>query len=395
MAYANESRTASLPRQEGIDILETIYGFQAWSIEFPRNGYADDIPSLLAFDGLILVPNLKDRRLEAFDIAAVNGSPHPKWSVGFSEPPTYASTPVYYGLHLFYAVRGAIRRVSVLDGKVEEIQMNNITPSHIVPVPGCAPLLFYYNANGRLIPFMLVVLQNDLLFYNLESRKAFCQSRSIFPNEDVPRSPVFCENYIILTSKGGTIFSFDLNQKPLRSKLISARGFLFSAPVAINGKIYFETVEQKTGLRSIKCYEKETGQLSSIPLGNSNNNCIDNLEGYQSVLIRSPLTNGSQLFLSDQFGKIMYVYTDGILESHNLTSKSRGRFVPHRSIVVNDQIYSASRWGLTVFSVRSGESRPISLARGGFSNPSPIAPPIRYGDKLFVLCEDRLVCMSL
>ena len=35
-----------------------------------------------------------------------------------------------------------------------------------------------------------------------------------------------------------------------------------------------------------------------------------------------------------------------------------------------------------------------SLAMGLPTAPSPITRPIRYGDKLFILCKDRLLCMD-
>ena len=69
--------------------------------------------------------------------------------------------------------------------------------------------------------------------------------------------------------------------------------------------------------------------------------------------------------------------------------------IPHQSIVVNNRIYSAHSYGLTILAtwIRTGMlTRHRSLAMGQSTNPAPVARPIRYGDKLFILCEDRLLC---
>ena len=62
-------------------------------------------------------------------------------------------------------------------------------------------------------------------------------------------------------------------------------------------------------------------------------------------------------------------------------------------IVVNNRIYSAHSYGLTILPLgQNNAGRHHSLAMGQPTNPRPVARPIRYGDKLFVLCKDRLIC---
>ena len=123
----------------------------------------------------------------------------------------------------------------------------------------------------------------------------------------------------------------------------------------------------------------------------------DDLDRRLSFYIHPTLTDGERLFVADRYGRPFYKYQDdqNILGKLNTEGNQQHVFVPHRSVVVNNRIYSAHETGLSVFSQDQFKaSSPRSLAMGWTNNPLPIAPPIRYGNKLFVLCNDRLVCLD-
>lgn len=393
MAYANEERTSSL-ELKAADGLDARFGFNNWSIKLGDGGkFYGDIPSLLAVDGLIIYPNLFANRLEIRDIVTT-AEGTPKWSIPFNQPLSCSSTPVYYGLHLYYVVRGHIMRQSLFDGSTQCAFPSDSTPhSAIIPVPGCAPLIFALKLPGyeESVPLALFVLPDRLLFLDLKFGRAAWQSHGIPTPQDAPRTPVICNGRVVLTSEQGRILEFDMNQNPPKPNLIASDGHSFSAPVVVDNRIYFEAVEKETGGRKIGRYHPGEGQVAYKNLRDEK---IADLDRHQSLLLHPPLTNGHYLIFSDRFGEKMYLYLNEVVESHTLSANEREKFVPHQAIVLGNRIYSASRYGLTIFDLLSKRSNTLSLTQIG-SRPHPIARPIRYADKLFVLCEDRLVCLNI
>ena len=129
---------------------------------------------------------------------------------------------------------------------------------------------------------------------------------------------------------------------------------------------------------------------------------VSNVAQHLKLFIHPPLTDGQRLFLSDRGGQKLYIYlsdSDGdavfsagkSLPQHN----PQARFVPHRSIAVNNRIYSAHSSGLTIQRLEPHAVSNQSLAMGKPDNPSPVASPIQYSNKLLILCKDRLVCLNL
>ena len=393
MAYANEERNSSSELKE-TDELDIRFGFSNWSIKLGDGRKIDgDIPSLLAVDGLIIYPNLFDNRFEIRDIAT-NTDRAPTWDIPFNQPLNYSSTPVYYGLHLYYAVRGHIMRKSLFDGSTQFAFPGDSTPhSAIIPASDCAPLIFVLKLPGydEPVPLALFVLQGRLLFLDLKFGRPAWQSHEIPTPQDAPRSPVVCNGRVVMTSEQGRIFELDINQNPPKPKLIEPNGHCFSAPVVVDNRVYFEAVEKETGQRKIGCYRPDEGEVT---YKNLNDEKILDLDRYQAILTHPPLTNGYHLIFSDRFGENMYLYVNEVVDSHELSSDESEKLVPHQSIAIGNRIYSASRYGLTIFELMSRRSNTRSLTQIG-NRPTPIVRPIRYADRLFVLCEDRLVCLNI
>jgi len=393
MAYANNERTASLELKE-TDELDARFGFSNWSVKLGavERSYGD-IPSLLAVDGLIIYPNLPDKKLEIRDIVTGTGK-IPTWDIPFTQPLNSSSTPVYYGLHLYYAIPGHIMRKSLFDGSTQIVSPGGETPhASIIPTPGCAPLIFESRLSGdeEPTPLALFVLQERLLFLNLKSGSPAWQAHGIPIPQDTPRSPVICDGKVILTSKHGRICELDMNQEPPKQNLLEPDGHCFSAPVVVNNRVYFEAVEGKTGQRKIGCYRPGERNVS---YKNLNDEKVVDQNKYQTILTHPPLTNGHYLIFSDRYSEKMYLYMNEVIDSRALSSDERGKLVPHQSIVIGNRIYSASRYGLTIFDLMSKRSNTRSLTQIGH-RPRPITRPVRYADRLFILCEDRLVCLNI
>ena len=63
MASGNPQRTATLPQMPSID-----EGFGSWVASIPEIESGENLPGLLAIDGLIVVPNPRERKLDAYTI---------------------------------------------------------------------------------------------------------------------------------------------------------------------------------------------------------------------------------------------------------------------------------------------------------------------------------------
>ena len=393
MAAANPQRTATVSRDELVDSLPNNFGFTSWSVDMPRIETRENLPGLLAIDGLVVVPNSGANRLDAYTIAKRPDQRqlHSEWSIEFNGPLTYGSTPIYHELHLFYVVSGGIEKKSVLGGQTDFIEINRVDTEDIEPVPGCAPLKC--EVAGR--PAMVVGLKQGVLLFELTNQTEIYIPHKFF-RENKVMSPVLCGKYVVFTAQQGRIFSLNIGTNPFTSRLTPFPKLSFSAPVACSGRVYLEALNG-SGERSLACYEPARDKLSKV--SNLDRESADNLNQRRFLFVHPPLTDGKRLFLSDRYGQTVYIYdsdSDSFSKQELSKGNSKLRFVPHQALVVDNRIYSAHSSGLTLLDFEAAfDIRHRSLAMGHANYPVPVAPPIRYGDKLFVLCEDRLICVNI
>ena len=392
MASANPQRTATLPRVPSVDSLDVNYGFGSWVVGTPKIETGQDLPGLLAIDGHIIVPNPGENRLDAYTIAKPEDERHlnHQWTIEFNTPLTHESTPIYHGLHLFSVVSGGIQRKYVFGGKTELININGVDASKIKPAPGCAPLKC--DVNGKLT--MVVGLKQGILLLDLDNYDGTYIKHEFFEKNNDLMSPTLCGTRVIFTSKQGGVFSFNIGTSMIRQLPPKNKNTSFSAPVSLNSLVYFEAISN-SGKRSLARFDPESGKLSKAADLDSDNDLNRSL----ALFIHPPLTDGERLFLADRFGQIIYTYHShqNFLTRNELNAEGGHQpvFVPHRSVVVNNRIYSAHSTGLTVINLNQDYVVSYdSLAMGWNDNPVPVAPPIRYGGNLFLLCKDRLVCLN-
>lgn len=391
MASANPQRTATLPLLP-VDALNVDYGFRAWVVDTPNVETGQALPGLLAIDGLIIVPNPGENRLDAYTIAKPSDQKHLslKWSAVFDVPLTYGATPIYHGLHLFYVVSGGIQRKPVFGGEAQSVDINGVDVAQIEPISGCAPMI----GDPAGSPTMITGLKQGVLLFDLINHDGICIEHKFFSENNV-MSPVLCCAHVIFTAQQGHIFSLNIGTKPYKERLRSFKHISFSAPVSLGNEVYFEALSD-SGERSLARYEPMKDKLSKI--ANLDSEPLHNLDARRSLFVYPPLTDGKSLFLSDRFGQKVYTYhrDSNFLSEYSLPKdKSQLQFVPHLSIAVDNQIYSANSYGVTILSLEPNYP-PLyqGLAMGWPDTPVPVARPIRYGDKLFILCEDRLICLA-
>ena len=392
MASANPHRTATLPGEPSVDSLDVNYGFGSWAAGIPEIEPREDLPKLLAIDGLIVIPNPGNKSLDAYTIVKSEDDRHikPQWSIEFNTPLTQGLTPIYHGLHLYNVVSGGIQKTNVFGGETEIININGIDAAKIKPIPACAPLKMNLGSS----PTMVASLDQGMLLFDLDTHNADYIEHKFFDEKNGPMSPVLCGTYIVFTSKDGQIFTINLGEKSRPAHNRAWNNISFSAPVTLGSIVYFEVLD-KNGNRALVSYEPVSNNFSKVvDLDND-----DDSDRRLSLYIHPTLTDGERLFVADRFGRPFYKYQShqSILGNLNAEGNQQHVFVPHRSAVVNNRIYSAHETGLSIFS--PDQNYAVSgrtLAIGGWTdNPLPIAPPIRYGNKFFVLCNDRLVCLSL
>ena len=391
MASGNPPRTATLPQMPSIDLLNHD-GFGSWVANIPEIESGENLPGLLAIDGLIVVPNPRERKLDAYTI--VNDSDQEnlnlRWSISYNSELTYGSTPIYHGLHLYSVVSGGIQKTSVIDGETELINnINGVDAAYIEPIPACAPLKCC--VNGKLT--MVIGLNRGMLLFNLASDAGEYIQHNFFEATNVPMSPTLCGQYIVFTSKRGDVFALNIGTKPFKMRCLSTQKISFSAPVSLNGLVYFEALSD-IGNRSLARFEPKSGKLSKAR--DMDNEPERSFENRRTLFTHPPLTNGRRLFLADRFGQSVYTYdsdSGASLPIRRLPENaSQYQFAPHRSIVANNRIYSAHAYGLTILPLgQNNADQYQSLATGTTSNPAPVARPIRHANKLVILCEDRLI----
>ena len=392
MASANSQRTATVASEKLVDSLSSDLGFTSWSLDIPRVETRENLPALLAIDGIVVVPNPGAGRLDVYPIAKSSAQRRirPEWSIELNAPGTYGSTPIYHDLHLFYVISGSIQKKSILGGEAEPVPLAGVDAAEIEPAPEASPLKFEIDDKY----FMLAPMkQHGVLLFDLADYKKLYIKDKFFASENRPMSPTICGKYAIFTSHEGGIFS--LNTETLKSWSKTWTSLSFSAPVSLNGSVYFEVLDN-SGARSLACYGPQNNELSKIyDLDCEPPNALDQR---RSLFIRPPLTDGKRLFLADRFAETVYTYHSEHRYDEKRPLRKDNRqplFIPHRSVVVGNQIYSAHSAGLTVIDVNRDYTHSYqSLAVGSPRNPSPVAPPIRYGDKLFILCKEQLVCLN-
>ena len=394
MASGNPQRTATLPQMPSIDSLNHD-GFGSWVANIPEIELGENLPGLLAIDGFIVVPNPREKRLDAYTI--VNDSDQEnlnlRWSISYNSELTYGSTPIYHGLHLYSVVPGGIQKTSVIDGETEFINnINGVDADQIEPIPGCAPLKC--EVNGK--PTLIAGVKNGMLWFDFANDIGEYIQQTFFGEEKGPLSPTLCGSYIVFTSKRGGVVSFNIDTYPFNVKSLFRENRSFSASVSLNGLVYFEALSD-SGNRSLARFDPNSGQLSKVV--DIDSEPERSFENRRTLFIHPPLTNGKRVFLSDRSGRSVYTYDSdrgASLPIRQLPENdSQYQFAPHQSIVVNNRIYSAHSYGLTILPLgQNNTDRHHSLAMGQPTNPTPVARPIRYGDKLFILCKDRLLYLN-
>lgn len=395
MASANPQRTALLSQVTSVDSLDSNHGFSSWVIDTPEIAVevGEDLPGLIAIDGFIIVPNPSENRLDAYKIAKPSDqkSPNLEWSITLDAPLTRGSTPVYHGLHLYYVTADGIQRKSVLGDEAQPVNISGVDAAQIESAPGYAPLKCEINGE----PTMIVGLKQGVLLFNLSSHNGDYIKDMFFEKENRPMSPVLCDTHVVFTSQTGQIFSLNIKERPYTAQLSPWSNLLFSAPVSLGNQVYFEALNGK-GNRRLALYKPTSDEL--VPVADLGTD--SDLDRRLSLFLHPTLTDGERLFFSDTSGQTVNTYYHSRRYSptqNRLTPAGNDQpvFVPHRSVLVNNRVYSAHPAGLTVFSPdQSYTVSGQSLTMGRADNPVPVVPPIRYGNKLFVLCRDRLVCLN-
>ena len=202
MASGNPQRTGILPQMPSID-----EGFGSWVASIPEIESGANLPGLLAIDGLIVVPNPRERKLDAYTI--VNDSNQEnlnlRWSISFNSELTYGSTPIYHGLHLYSVVSGGIQKTSVIDGETELINnINGVDAAQIEPLPSCAPVKCDVNGN----PTMVAGLNRGMLLFNFASEVPVNTSNTISLQRQTHRCPLRFVVNISFSRLGAEIFLF-------------------------------------------------------------------------------------------------------------------------------------------------------------------------------------------
>lgn len=389
MVSANPHRTATQPDNSTVS-LDIKNGFGSWAAGIPEIEPHEDLPKLLAFDGLIVIPNTSSKSLDAYSIVNPENNRHLKlqWSIELNTPLTQGSTPIYHGLHLYTVVSGGIQKTNVVNGKTERLNINGRDTSKFEPIPTCAPLVLSVGNN----PTMVTGLNQGLLLLDLNTHKVDYFENEFFDEENRPLSPVLCGTCLVFTSLHGKIFTLNIDENSQPNPPLAFKDIYFSAPVTLESFVYFEALN-KNGDRAIVRYDPELDK--TLVVVNFDND--HDLEGRLSYYTHPTLTDGKKLFVADNSGKPIEIPpTDqNILGKLNTNGSDQHILITYRSIVVDNSVYSAHENGLSVYSqdqntVVSGRS----LAMNWPDRPLTIAPPTQYGNKLFILCQDRLVCLD-
>ena len=358
------------------------------------------LPPLLAFDGVTLVPNITGNRIDAYTLHAQSQvsltlQPTPAWSIEYRESLSLASTPIYYKLHLYYITGRQLLKKSVQDHSIETVNLNNVNTSQLELVATCCPLRFYHEERM----FLAYVLEDGLLLYNLDEDHDLLVPYQL--NEgDFPRTPIYYDNQIVLTTKLGSVVHINFETKSLQM-CISEHKRMLSAPVVVNEKIYAESLLTSDGTRHIATYDFQSQQMTEVAHLNQS-------EANQELLVYPPLADNYKMCLGDRTGRNIYVYDTQLYGTEfavrivlqpNFLSVPEHYFLSSQSVLIGNYIYSVSAYGLTVFDCSTKLPQHQAFApTGSIGNPSvppnPISAPIVYGNKLLILCKDQLALTS-
>ena len=251
MASGNPQRTGILPQMPSHD------GFGSWVAKIPEIESGENLPGLLAIDGLIIVPNPSQNRLDAYTIVndLNQGKLKPRWSISYNSGLTYGSTPIYHGLHLYSVVSGGIQKTSVIDGETELINnINGVDAAQIEPVPSCAPLKC--DVNGK--PTMVAGLNRGVLLFNFANNIGVYLQHNFFEAKNAPMSPTLCGQYIVFTSRRGDVFALNIGTTRFKIRCVPTKKMSFSAPVSLNGLVCFEVLSD-SGDRSLAVLIRRQG----------------------------------------------------------------------------------------------------------------------------------------
>ena len=389
MASGNPQRTATF----STDSVDVSLGLNSGVVNTPPIETSENLPGILIIDGLFILPNPNENRFEACTIVNTENSIrlHHQWGIDFNTPSTYGSTPIYHGLHLYSVVSRGIQKTNVISGKTELI--NNISgmdAAQIEPLPGCAPLKC--EVNGK--PTMIAGVKQGVLLFDFANDTSEYIQHAFFDEATEPMSPTLCGNYVVFTSLAGHILSIDIEDNLFKPQFKSYKNISFSAGVSIGESVYFEAINQERN-RLLVSYAPESKKIENRGDFDTDND----LDRHRSRFIHPPLTDGEKLFLADTFGETVHTYNSHHNSFTRNTLSIKGNlqhvFIPQRSVVVGEKIYSVHQTGLSILNLGYHffvSYSPLTVMPN--DNPMPVAPPIWYGEKLFVLCEDRLICIK-
>lgn len=346
-------------------------------------------PELLGVDGMVLAPNFETCRFEAFDITGETHRSRFLWSFGVSQAPCYPMTPAYHGLAFYYTCENKILSVSALDGSLRKENFDQLPDSIIQPAPNSSQLIFEHGLGRDKEVYLFLGLKEHVVLCNLRNRSTTIIR--LDNNLGYPNSAVYTHDRVLMTTSKGCFFELNLENGKTR-ELIS-RGLLMSAPVVVRNRVYCEAINYTSGQRWVVEYRPGEEGLKTTPLPKSANLMPDPVGITENL--SAPLTNGHQLFFSDRHGKYAFIFQEGSIETYHLATEDRGFFIPNQSVFFKTHLYSISRMGLTVFDLKTWNSRKLSLSGGSTISPVPVSSPIIYDNRIFILCEDRLVCKSL
>lgn len=388
MASANPQRTATF----SADSVDINLGLNSGVVDIPPIESNENLPGILAIDGLFILPNPNENRLDAYMIVNTEDGIrlNHQLEIEFNTPLTYGSTPIYHGLHLYSVVSGGIQKTSVIDGKTKLINnINGVDAAQIEPLSRCAPLKCEMNSK----PTLIAGVKNGILRFDFTSDVGEYIQHTFFDEATEPMVPALCQTCIVFTSKRGGVFSLNIGTTPNKKRILYLQNRALSAPVSLNDLVYFEVLNDN-GMRSLACFDPTSGQLSKA--ADMDSEPSQNLEARRALFAHPLLTDGNRLYLSDRSGYVAYTYDSdkGSYPAKQLQDDTgKHRFIPHQSIVVNNRIYSAHSSGLTVWEFDgSHHVQTHSLSMGNPTTPTPVARPIQYAGKLFILCKDRFIC---
>ena len=115
-------------------------------------------------------------------------------------------------------------------------------------------------------PTMVVGLNQGMLLFNLAKRRRTKYIKNDFFDEPQTNRCLqrFAGPYIVFTSKREGVFSLNIGIRPFtRYDTVPPKKTSFSAPVSLNGLVYFEALSD-SGKRSLARFNPISGQLSKV-----------------------------------------------------------------------------------------------------------------------------------